>query len=362
MSILSTFSLYAVKSLVVRIFPVLRKTQQMNLALGVVGCIKGRSGILSVIVRHIPGARKHKHRLKRLWRFISNHRVKPECLTSFWIAWCIRTFVPWEYVPVALDWTTLPGNVPCLMAAIPFHGRAIPLLWQVVPFGSLKDSQNKIEERLMKRLLALIPEDRHIILVADRGFGRATFVQFLLKYHLLFVLRVRADVIVTTRKGKKLRLRTLLLHPEAPRWFRAITYRNDGIVSGINLCAVVARGSDDPWILVTNLRKPNTTIARYAARFQIEEWFKDIKHELGIDGLRTKDLKRIRRMVFLSCVAYGIALLVGSCAQRFSTWRDQLITGGKIAASRIWFALRIIEYHLAPSFFWCRVWRKGKGT
>lgn len=321
---MSTFSLYNVKSLVVRIFPVLRKTQQMNLALGIVGCIKGRSGILSIIARCIPGARKHKHRLKRLWRFVSNHRIKPERLMLLWITWCIRIFVPWKYIPVALDWTTLPGNIPCLMVAIPFHGRAIPLLWQIVPFGSLKDSQNRIEERLVERLLTFLPEDRRIILVADRGFGRTTFVQFLLKRNLLFVLRVRADVIVTTRKGKKLRLRTLLLQPEAPKWFRAITYRNDGVVSGINLCAVVTQGSDDPWILVTNLKKPNTTIARYASRFQIEEWFKDMKHELGIADLRTKDLKRIRRMVFLACISYGITLLIGSCAQRFSTWRDQL--------------------------------------
>lgn len=360
-SLLSTFSPYAVKSLVVRIFPVLRKTQQVNLALSIVGCMKGRSGILSVIVRHIPGATKHKHRLKRLWRFVSNHRVKPERLLSLWITWCMRTFAPWDYVPVALDWTTLPGNIPCLMAAIPFHGRAIPLLWQIVPFWSLKDSQNRIEERLVVQLLRCMPGGKRIILVADRGFGRATFVQFLLAHHLLFVLRVRADVIITTKKGKKLRVRMIRLQSDMPQWFPDITYRNDGVVSGVNLCAVVARGSDDPWILIGNLKKPKTTIARYASRFQIEEWFKDLKHELGIDGLRTKDPKRIRRMVFFSCVAYGIALLIGSCAKRFSTWRDQLVSGGKKAASRIWFALRIIEYNLAPSFFWYRVWRKGRG-
>jgi hypothetical protein len=314
------------------------------------------------MARSIPGARKHKHRLKRLWRFISNYRVKPERLSCLWIAWCIKIFVPWDYVPIALDWTSLPGNIPCLMATIPFHGRAIPLLWQIVPFGSLKDSQNRIEERLVARLCTFLPLNRRIILIADRGFGRATFVQFLLRQHLLFVLRVRADVIITTNKGKKRRVRNILLQPDIPRWFPQITYRNDGVVSGINLCTVVAKDSDDPWILVTNLRKPTSTIARYASRFQIEEWFKDMKHELGIADIRTKDLKRIRRMVFLSCVSYGIALLIGTLAQRFSTWRDQLVTGGTASASRIWFALRIIEYHLAPSFFWYRVWRKGKGT
>lgn len=142
------------------------------------------------MARSIPGAKKHKHRLKRLWRFVSNHQVKPEQLRALWIAWCIKMFVPWDYVPVALDWTSLPGNVPCLMAAIPFRGRAVPLLWQIVPFGSLKDSQNRIEEQLVVHLTHLIGPGKRIVLIADRGFGRATFVQFLLRLNLLFVLRV----------------------------------------------------------------------------------------------------------------------------------------------------------------------------
>ena len=187
-------------------------------------------------------------------------------------------------------------------------------------------------------------------------------MQFLLAHHLLFVLRVRADVIITTNNGKKRRVRRIRLQPDTPRWFPQITYRNDGVVSDINLCSGVVLGSDDPWILVTNLRKPRSTISRYASRFQIEEWFKDMKHELGIADMRTKDLKRIRRMMFLSCIAYGITLLIGSLAHRFSTWRNQLITGGTAAASRIWFALRTIEHSLAPSFFWVRVWKKGRGT
>lgn len=31
-----------------------------------------------------------------------------------------------------MDWTTLPGNIQRLMIAVPFHVRAIPLLWYIV--------------------------------------------------------------------------------------------------------------------------------------------------------------------------------------------------------------------------------------
>lgn len=357
---MSTFSPHFVKFWIKGLFPSLRKTQGINLAQAVFGIAKARSGLLSEMVREMPGAVKHKHRLKRLWRFVSNYRVKPERLFGFWIKWCFSLFSSGKYVSVAIDWTTLPGNLPCLMLAIPFKARGIPLIWQIVPFWALKDSQNRIEERLIARLINLIPQDKRIIILADRGFGRAEFVKFLLKKELLFSLRIRADVIIRTRKGKAILLRRLSLKPNNPCWFAKIAYRNDGLVTGVNLAAIVALGSNDPWFLITNLRKVKTAILRYEARFQIEEWFKDVKHGLGITDLQTKNLKRVRRILFVSCLAYGLLMLIGILADKFSTWKDNLITKGKTACSKIWFALRIIQYKMAPAYFWRRVWLKSK--
>lgn len=357
---MSSFSPKFVKSLVKDIFPSLRKTQSVNLSLGVFGIIKSRSGVFSEIVREVPGAAKHKHRLKRFWRFISNPRVKPEWLTKYWIHWCVRTFTSGKYIPVALDWTSLPGNIQCLMTAIPFHGRAIPLIWRILRYSQIKDSQNLIEERLISRLTEYFPRNKKIILIADRGFGRAEFAKFLIAKSLLFVLRVQKDVIITTKKGRKILLAKLALKAGKQQWFTGVSYRADGLVK-TNLAAVVAEGSDDPWFLVTNLRKVSTAISRYESRFQIEEWFKDVKHELGIDGLKTKNLKRVRRMLFIACVAYGVLMLAGTVADRFSTWRDSLVTGGKQSVSRIWFALRIIKHQIAPAYFWRRVWWRVRG-
>lgn len=358
-------------------FPNLRKTRGVNLALGVFGQIKSQSGFMSESVREVPGAKKHKHRLKRLWRFLSNPRVKPEGLRLLWVTWCFKTFVPDSdsVIKVAMDWTTLPGDMQCLMIAIPFHGRAIPLVWQIILHADIKDSQNLIEERLVARLVNLTKEarpEKKLLLTADRGFGRASFIQFLLNKHVFFVLRVKSDVIVTTKQGKRVLLRRLgeTLTEGVPVWFAKITYRGDGVVTGINMACVVAKpekGKDlpagrqgaDPWFLVTNLRKKETAIARYYERFHIEEWFKDLKHRLGIASMQTRNLMRVRRMLFIAAVAYGITMLVGTVANRLTTVRDSLITGGKKSASRIWFALKIIRYKLCKAPFWQKVYIKA---
>jgi hypothetical protein len=367
--VLLSFSSYFVKLTLKKIFPELRKTQVENLSLGFFGQIKAQSGVMSEIVREVPGAAKHKHRLKRFWRFLSNPRVKPERLQEYWVRWCIKTFCKERYVKVAMDWTTLRGNIQCLMIAVVFHGRAIPLLWQLVLHKDIKDSQNKIEERLVARLVNLTKEHypkKKLLLTADRGFGRATLMEFLLKKQVLFVLRVRGDVTITTQQGKRLILRKLgqTLTIGRPVWHEQITYRGDERVTGINLAAVVAEpkkaGKDlDPWFLVTNLRKANTTIDRYVERFHIEEWFKDLKHGLGIEKIQTKNLKRVRRMLFMAIVAYGITMLIGTVADRLKTVKDSLITGGKKTGSRIWFALKIIKHKLVDATFWKKVYRRA---
>jgi len=278
----------------------------------------------------------------------------------------MKTFCHDHIIKVAMDWTTLPGNIQCLMIAIPFKGRAIPLIWHIVLYSDIKDSQNLIEERLLSRLVTIVAEassEKKLLLTADRGFGRATLFQFLLKKKVLFAIRVKGDVTITIKKGKRMSLRTLgkRLVAGVPQWHEQILYRSDSIVSGLNLAAIVAppeaEGKDvDPWFLVTNLRKPHTSIQRYTERFHIEEWFKDFKHQLGIAKLQTRNLMRVRRLVLLSSVAYGITMLVGTVASRLHTIQDKLITGGKKSASRIWFALKIIKHKLCGSIFWRKVY------
>ncbi len=323
---------------------------------------------MSEIVREVPGARKHKHRLKRLWRFLSNPRVKPESLRLLWVSWCIKTFCHGKIVRVAIDWTSLPGNIQCLMIVIPFHGRAIPLVWQLLKFVDIKDSQNRIEERLIAQLVTLVKtvsSQKKLLLTADRGFGRATLFQFLMKKHMLFAIRVKGDVTITLGSGKRMSLRTLgkKLIPEIACWYQGISYRSDGVISGLNLASVVVLpkngDTSDPWFIVTNLRKAETTIKCYQDRFNIEEWFKDMKHQLGIHQLQTRNLMRVRRMVFLSCISYGITLLIGTVANRLQNIKDQMITNGSKTASRIWFAMQIIQHHLLGSDFWRKVYLVG---
>lgn len=351
------FSPRFVRGLVGHIFPGLRKTQRVNLGLAVFGQILSQTTVLSQIVREVPGAVKHKHRLKRLWRFVSNFRLRPERLAKAWIPWVIKHFTTGKYVTVALDWTGLRGNLVCLTASLVVSGRAIPLLWRVIKYSRIKDSTNLIEQRLTARLIGLIPAGKKLVLAADRGFGRAEFLRFLLARNLLFVIRVDKNVWVTPqgRSGFLLSALAKKLTPQVPVWYPAVSYRADGAVSKICLAAVVAKDSDDPWFLATNLRSPVRAVSVYAARFQIEEGFKDMKHGLGFEKIQTRNLIRVRRLILITAISTAVLMLVGKLAFRMKRLKSTLITGGKQVCSRIWLAIQIVRRKLLGRIFWSRI-------
>lgn len=354
----SHFTLEVVKSFLAPIFPKLRKTHAANLALGVFGLVTSQSGLLSEIVRGFPIEYvldvSHKHRLKRLTRFLANARFIPEIWLPHWVIWCVKRFTKKDQLLIALDWTGLPNGRMCLVAAIPFCGRAIPLYWLLARYPLPEKSQNKLEEQFIRELVGLLPKGIVPIILADRGFGRASFFKFLLTFELLFVIRVRSEVCFT-HKGRKKKLKTTKTKPGFIRWYEAVTYREDGIVSGLNIAATVSEEEEDPWFLVTNVPNKHKTVALYEARFRIEEFFKDGKHQLGLEDLQTPDKNKIHRLLFVAALSYGLLMLAGIQAEKSPKLQQCLITGGRLVASCIWLATKTIRYCLAPEGFWPEV-------
>lgn len=366
----SQFSSSFVKQFFEKIFTNrLRKTQFNNLCLGIFGLIGSQSGLLSEIVRDFPSEYvlnvRHKHRLKRLNRFLANVLFRPEKIFVIWVKWCAIKFGDSGHLPIAIDWTALPGNYNCLMAAIPFFGRAIPLYFRIASYGSLEKSQNKLEDQFLKALVGMLPKGIKPLILADRGFGRADLFLLLLNLKIDFCIRVKSEVWITLKdkdingKPKRKKLSKIKVNPKRGRWWENITYREDGIVTDVNLGAARAEGSADPWFLVTNLPNRKEAISRYAQRFQIEEFFKDAKHQLGIANAQTPKRGKIHRLLCLACLGYGLLTCVGQTLEKYQKIQSALITNvakkGVKTISYIWLALKAIRHNLIGASIWREV-------
>ncbi len=220
-----------------------------------------------------------------------------------------------EPLLVALDGVEI-RSLHTLMAAAVFAGRALPLLWASYPEGERYNSQNNRQEGLRRLLRDLVAAHVAILVLADRGFGRAELARTCLGLPgLHFVLRLKPDVGV-----RHPRYRGLLSHyPVRPGIRRVLPQAAYRLSDPVTLHGVIrgrkALPADrkEPWFLITALPGNAASLtALYAQRMAVEELCGDDKSLRNGRALRLTQLTEARRLDgLLLIVALAYWLLVG---------------------------------------------------
>src|SRR5579884_3533929 len=297
----------------------LRKSQAKTLAPLVAAAVQVGRLSLAALGRHLSGTTLCKHKIKRAWRFCANHRLT--------VADGMRGLIERlgrrrdEPLLVALDWVEV-RSFHTLMAAAVFGGRALPLLWASYPEWELYKSQNNREEGLTRLLRDLVPAHVEIILLADRGFGRADLARACLGLPgVHFAFRVRPDV-----GARHPRYRGLLRRYPVRRGMRRVlagaAYRRADPVT-VN---VVIRwkkglpaGRDEPWFLITDLPGGAAALTGlYARRTAVEELFRDDKSLRNGWALRLTQVtkaERFDRLLLVLALAYWLLVGLGLLAR-----------------------------------------------
>lgn len=328
----------------------LRKSQRKTLAVLVFGLMQSKRVGVAAIARGIPGKGNIKHRIKRVDRFLGNERVP--------VKQGVRPLLLWVALPrktlfVALDWTDLhDGKHHLLCASVLCDRRAIPILWRVTAKENPQVSQNREEEMFLEELREILPRDREIVLLADRGFGRVSLLEKLESLGFSYILRVPAHAFVqgehfTGRlldfplRFGYLDLGTVLYQKKAQHPFRLIF--------------ALTPFQEEPWFLATNLSWEVQRILKgYQRRMDIEEGFRDFKNHrtgFGLKDLVLSTPARYERLFLILAYAYFFLLLSGAYGERMGLHRKlsaQSATGQRVLG------LHVVGYYtirfLRPSY------------
>jgi hypothetical protein len=296
----------------------LRLSQAKTLAELVAAAVHVGRATLSAIGRQVAGPAAAKHRIKRVWRFCANRRVE----VSGGMAGLIDRLTRRRKKPllVALDWVEV-RSFHTLMAAAVRRGRAVPLVWASYPEWVLAKSQNNLEEGLLRLLRSLVPAGVRIILLADRGFGRAELAKTCRDLGLSFVVRIKPDVRVRHPRFSGL-LSDFPVRPGCWRTLKGAEYRSDGVVT-LNLAVRWKKGlprkRDEPWFLMTDLDRSAVAVSDlYAKRMTVEELFRDGKSCRNGSALRLTQLTRadrLDRLLLILALAYVLLTGLGAIAR-----------------------------------------------
>jgi hypothetical protein len=317
--------------------PFLAPTQAANLALLVSAILKKRTLCLSELARAYPTPEKRRvrspkhdllHRLKRLWRFIDNERVEAIEVQLALVPYTIARLGSPRLLGLAIDWTMFNVVVPSgeriryqvLRIAVPCRGRALPLLQLAYDRDKLPaKSQNQIEQDALLLVVRALPKKVRPVVLADRGFARATFFAWLKKHRLDYVVRVDKGTCLTEADGYRWKLGEEGLKPGQLRFAPGVRYglyhgRPRDILLNVALCWRVSKSRmrdprrkrpEEPWYLATRLPSAKSAACWYWQRGWIEQSsFRDSKSRFNLKGVKIGSPARLERLL----MALGIAL------------------------------------------------------
>lgn len=351
-----------VASFVESLTPTWRKTQRRNLTEVLLALDERPTLCLSHIARALPQGRQPLHgRLKRLTRFLSNERLDEGALFARWLRLTYRLGsevtgegVPdgaraTHVVPILLDtvyfepFAVLLATVPCGSRGLPValtsyhrtelvaclstrdgwpratlgdqvpHRRTQPAVAQRerVPF----DSQNQIEERLIDLVWQMLCPRLTPVLVADRGFARASLLEHLLARQRDFVIRIDAQTHIASQADGPSQAvgEAVALRAGEQRWLTGLYYQQQARVP-VNLLAVWERGQREPWFLVSSLPCAAWVEQLYRWRMRIECTNRDSKRGVllrqGGDQHQLHNLWHLHTLVLaLACLEWWYALV-----------------------------------------------------
>jgi hypothetical protein len=305
------FALPQVQAFIAFVHPGLRKTQAGNLCLVIYGYLCCRTPSLSGVARCIPGARRLIHRIKRMDRFINNDVLPREQLAAQLALFNWAKAATKAKPRIIMDYTDLGHGFISLWTAMAYHGRSVPLLSRTMPVEVASEgSRNRAEHEMILQLKALLGTG--FILVADRGFARASLLKLLNKEKLDYVIRIDDKTRIHTATesylagqipmGRKRRL-----------WLGLVRYHG---TQKVPVRMLICRRKDGRWNLVTSLEDPQLVFQAYFSRMQIEEMFRDLKQHLDIERMRCEGLERRAMWLLLAAIAYSYLYWLGTVAQR----------------------------------------------
>jgi len=246
------------------------KPRRVVLALGVQGLMRKRRLTLTAVARGMESRCRIIHRVKRLWRFLKNEEVDPRDAAGALArqAFELRSS---GWVPVVMDETGLKDRATLLVAAVPYHGRALPLAIYAYAPKLLKKSLWALREGLLSVIRdALPPQDRsRLLLIGGRGYAASHFFRRLLDAHVAFVIRAPRRVLVHMAcASHSLEMLVADLEPGQWRFLRQVYY--GPLRARLNVVLWWQADQPEPWILATTLQSAKEARNYYRQRMGIE--------------------------------------------------------------------------------------------
>jgi len=259
-----------------------------------------------------------KSGIKQVDRLLGNDKFDVDAIFAQTVPYLVASR---KEVVVSLDWTEYGTDGHSRIAAnlVTNHGRATPLAWKTHVSKQLKGRRNRHEDDVLRLLASVLPEDVHVILLADRGFGDVKLYELLheeLGWD--FVIRFRGKTYVTSAAGEMQMASDWV--PAGGRIRELANARVTAQEFPVNVVCVKQRAMKEAWCLATTLQgEKQRVVELYGRRFTCEETFRDEKDRrfgMGFDATSVSTPERRDRFLVISMLATILLTLLGGAGEQ----------------------------------------------
>ena len=251
----------------------LSKSRLETLSVLLIGMINGRTVNLSHIASQFPGRARHASNYRRLQRFFQFIRLDGDRVALL-IVQMLNLHRPRYLALDRTNWKFGTRDVNILVLAIVTRRFRVPLMWSLLDHGGSSSTSRR--SALMGRYLKLFGVSTIRMLLADREFIGAEWIEFLIGKKIPFALRLKENQILHFEDGTSRSFRTLLRKPQCGTW--------TGWLAGMkktqeNLLRISAKriGRGELLIIATNTACSRSAVSAYRKRWGIECLFADTK-------------------------------------------------------------------------------------
>lgn len=293
-------------------FSKLKKWQALGLALISYGIIKARRSQASLISEELPEFGKASTVERRIQRWLANPRIQIAEIRSDWISWILGRYQD-KFVYLLVDETKISNRIGCMMVSIAIQKRAIPLVWRCYRANSAVDypeeGQVKMIGGLLKDVLAVMPENKQIIVEADRGIGNSSnLMREVSEIGVDFLFRVKWSSIFTAKDGRSTSLRQLARRGEEWHGNGTLFTKDHKVDCDVHI--LWDQAQDEPWCLATSLQE--STGHTYRFRAWQEESFRDLKSGgWQWQSSLIRNPETVERLLFPMVIAYAWCISIG---------------------------------------------------
>ena len=288
----------------------------VNLAHLLVGIYRSGSVHLSHIARSMRGDAQQGSKIERLRRFLSNAKVDAGSWYEPYGRGVLEHLVACEApIRLVIDGTKVGRGHQCLMVALAYRRRTIPLVWNW-KMHKRGGSTVKEQRALLSKVNALLPTGAEVSLVGDGELGSAQVLKELEAWGWMYALRQSGRVCYQEAEASEptsawSTLRRLVSQGDTPRYHRILLSKTHAMATG--LVTQWSANDPNPWILATNDPTPESCLKAYRLRMWIEEMFGDMKqHGFDLEASRLQHTERLDRLTLAVCLLYLWLLTFGA--------------------------------------------------